>query len=46
VIDACTNLADPVWFPVQSYTLTNGTIFFADPQWATRPGCFYRIRSP
>jgi hypothetical protein len=46
VIEACSNLGDPVWFPLQTCTLTNGSIFFTDPQWADQPSCFYRIRSP
>jgi len=27
-------------------TLTNGSFYFSDPQWANYSGRFYRIRSP
>jgi len=51
VVEACTNLANPVWSPVQTNTLntfigTNGTSYFSDPQWTNYPGRFYRLRSP
>ena len=46
VIEACTNLANPVWQPVATNTLTGGTSYFSDPQWTNYPGRFYRIRSP
>ena len=46
VIEACANLASPVWVPLQSCTLTNGSVYFCDPQWTNYPGRFYRFRSP
>jgi len=51
VVEACTNLSNPVWQPVQTNTLntfvgTNGTAYFSDPQWTNYPGRFYRLRSP
>jgi len=46
VVEACTNLAIPVWNPVSTNTLTGGTSYFSDPQWANYPGRFYRLRSP
>ena len=51
VVEACTNLASPVWSPVSTNTLntylgTNGTSYFSDPQWTTYPWHFYRLRSP
>jgi hypothetical protein len=46
VVEACTSLAQPAWVPLQSCTLTNGSLYFSDPQWATYPGRLYRIRSP
>jgi hypothetical protein len=27
-------------------TLTNGSIYFSDPDWTNHPGRFYRIRFP
>jgi hypothetical protein len=46
VVEACTNLADPVWFPVATNTLTNGSFNFSEPLQTTSPGRFYRISSP
>ena len=46
VVEACTNLAGPVWTPLQSLTLTNGLFHFSDAQWTNYRGRFYRISSP
>lgn len=46
VVEACTNLSYPNWQPAQTYTLTNGTAYFRDPQWMNYPSRFYRLRSP
>ncbi len=51
VVEAATNLATPVWLPVATNTLntfsgTNGSSHFSDPQWTNFPGRFYRFRSP
>jgi hypothetical protein len=46
VVEAATNLANPVWVPLQTNTLTNGSFYFSDPQWTNFPGRFYRITSP
>jgi hypothetical protein len=51
VVEACTNLANPDWSPVQTNTLntfvgTNGLSYFSDPAWTNYPGRFYRFRSP
>lgn len=46
VIEASTNPVAGSWIPLHNCTLTNGSIHFADPQLATQPGCFYRLRSP
>ncbi len=46
VVEACTNLSNPAWQPVQTNTLTTGTSYFSDPQWTNYPGRFYRLRSP
>jgi hypothetical protein len=44
VVEACTNLANPTWFPLQTNTLTGGSSFFSDPQWTNQPQRFYRVR--
>lgn len=45
VVEAASNLVGP-WTTAQSCTLTNGLIFFSDPQWTNYHSRFYRIRSP
>jgi hypothetical protein len=44
VVEACTDLANPVWTPVA--TNTGGLSYFSDPAWTNYPGRFYRLRSP
>jgi hypothetical protein len=48
-VEACTNLANPVWQPLQTNTLaatTNGGYFnFSDPQWTNYPARFYRVQA-
>ena len=46
VVEACTNLFNPDWQPVQTNTLTTGSSYFSDSQWTNYPGRFYRLRSP
>jgi len=46
VVEAATNLANPVWIPVSTNILTGGTNYFSDPQWTNYPGRFYRLESP
>jgi hypothetical protein len=46
VVEGSTNLANPVWFPLSTNTLTGGSSYFSDPQWTNSPGCFYRFRTP
>jgi hypothetical protein len=45
VVQAATNLANPIWLPVSTNTLTGGTNYFSDPQWSNYPGRFYRLSS-
>ena len=45
VVEACTDLTQPVWSPVGTNTLTDGSSYFSDPQWTNRPARFYRLRS-
>jgi hypothetical protein len=46
VVEACTDLANPVWIPVSTNTLTGGSSYFSDPQWTNHPTRFYRLRAP
>jgi hypothetical protein len=43
VVEACTNLANPVWVPLATNSLTSGTNEFCDPQWTNYPARFYRL---
>ena len=46
VVEACADLAHPVWSAVAMKTLTNGSCYFSDPQWTNYPGQFYRLSAP
>ena len=46
VIEAASSLPGSDWTPLQSCTVTNGSIFFSDSQWSNHPSRYYRIRSP
>jgi hypothetical protein len=46
VLETCTNLANPVWIPLQTLTLTNGSFSFSEPWKASLPCQYYRIVPP
>ncbi|HUD81976.1 MAG TPA: leucine-rich repeat domain-containing protein [Candidatus Saccharimonadales bacterium] len=46
VVEASTDLAAPVWIPLQTVVLANGSVHFTDPQWTNYPARYYRISSP
>jgi hypothetical protein len=46
VVEACTNLASPLWTSLAALTLTNGLFYFSDPAWTNYPSRYYRISSP
>ena len=46
VVEASTDLVNPVWTSVGTNTLTDGTAYFGDAQWTNHPARFYRLRSP
>jgi len=46
VLEANTDLTSPVWTPLQTLTLTNGSYFFSEPFQTNSPGRFYRISAP
>jgi hypothetical protein len=46
VVEACANLASPVWAPLQSLRLTNGLVYFSDAQWTNYSARYYRISAP
>ena len=46
VVEACTNLASPVWTRLLTLTLTNGLFYFSEPFQPNSSGRFYRISSP
>jgi hypothetical protein len=46
VVEASTNLANPVWTSVATNTLVNGTNYFSDRRLPIYPNRYYRLRSP
>jgi hypothetical protein len=46
VVEACTNLANPVWTPLTNMTLTNGSVYFSDPNWSSFSVRYYGIGFP
>lgn len=46
VIDACTNLIDPVWVPLITNTPRGEQYLFTDPRWSNFIDRYYRIRFP
>jgi hypothetical protein len=46
VVEACTNLANPVWTPLQTVTLTNGSFYFSEPLQTNSPNRFYGLGLP
>jgi hypothetical protein len=46
VVEASSRLSSASWTAVKNCTITNGLIYFSDPQWTNFPSRFYRIRSP
>ena len=45
-IEACADLAHPVWSTVGTNRPKSGFSYFSDPQWTNSPTRFYRLRSP
>ena len=43
VVEACANLANPVWTALTNVTLTNGLFCFSEPLQTNSSGRFYRI---
>ena len=46
VVEASPSLANPLWSPVGTNTLTGGSSYFSDPQSSGIARRFYRIRWP
>jgi hypothetical protein len=46
VVEAASNLANPVWIPLQSVSLTNGLFYFSEPMQTNGSSRYYRISSP
>jgi hypothetical protein len=46
VVAASTNLASPVWVPLQTITLTNGSFYFSDPEWTNHSSRYYSLQMP
>jgi len=46
VVEACTNLGNPNWYPLATNTFVTDTCYFVDPDWTNCPARFYRVRWP
>jgi len=46
VVEACTDLANPLWSPLQTLTLTNGLVYFSEPLEVGYAARYYRISAP
>jgi hypothetical protein len=46
VIEATTNLVNPIWYRLQTNTLSTGSSYFRDPTWTNYPRRFYRLSWP
>ncbi|MGP8198735.1 MAG: hypothetical protein ACLQU4_04450, partial [Limisphaerales bacterium] len=46
LVEACTNLASPVWIPIQTLTLANGSAYFIDQEWTNYPARYYALGLP
>jgi hypothetical protein len=46
VVEACTNLANPTWYPLQTNTLNGNSLYFTDPNWTNYDSRFYRVTWP
>jgi hypothetical protein len=46
LVEGSTGLGGSGWVPLQSANLTNGSIYFNDPDWINHPARYYRLRSP
>ena len=46
VVEACTNVAHPIWVPLSTNRLTGGASYFADAPWTGVGNRFYRLRAP
>jgi hypothetical protein len=46
VVEVCTNLANPVWVPLTTNTLVNGSVYFSEPVQENSCGRFYGLGLP
>jgi hypothetical protein len=46
VVEACADLANPVWTPLQTVTLSNGSFFFSEPLQTNISSRFYGLGLP
>lgn len=45
VVDASTNLFNPIWLALKTNAMTGDSIYFNDPFWTNYPSRYYRLRS-
>ncbi len=45
-VEACFDLANPVWLAISTNTLKDGSWYFSDSRWTNHASAVYRFRSP
>jgi hypothetical protein len=45
VVEAATDLGNPIWSPLATNALSGGTFYFTDPDWTNYLSRFYRARA-
>ena len=46
LVEACTSLANPTWYALQTNTLSGNPLYFTDPYWTNYASRFYRVSWP
>jgi hypothetical protein len=46
VVEACSDLVNPMWIPLQNIKLTSASYSFRDLDWLNHSNRFYRINTP
>jgi hypothetical protein len=44
VVEASRGPAAPIWVPVATHPLTDGSVYFSDLDWINHPARFYRVK--
>ncbi len=45
-VEACTSLVAGIWEPIVTSSLSNGAVYFSDPDYTNHPSRFYQLEMP